>query len=257
MMVLVFILVIYRLLFYKVLIFDEGFYYQTNINNGKYYTYDDVEKAWINSGRSQNGEQGEYCNIALYNKKMIRFRVFYNDKKSVAYLIKRANTKTQSIKTNALKEKEDYLIDGKVFRKTRIMLDTVILAVVAFIDAFLIKEISFNFIIIPSIIIVIIIALFLFNYYLFFQIKIKKNSFYCRTTPFNERYYKYSEIADRRKVKRVVKHRSYGNGSLHRNYYFYFEFTDNKGEKHEFQYEQQIHEYEVNILKDRIEAAKS
>ena len=104
---------------------------------------------------------------------------------------------------------------------------------------------------------VIIIALFLFNYYLFFQIKIKKNSFYCRTTPFNERYYKYSEIADRRKVKRVVKHRSYGNGSLHRNYYFYFEFTDNKGEKHEFQYEQQIHEYEVNILKDRIEAAKS
>ena len=195
-MVLVFILVIYRLLFYKVLIFDEGFYYQTSINNGKYYTYDDVEKAWINSGRSQNGEQGEYCNIALYNKKMIRFRVFYNDKKSVAYLI-------------------------------------------------------------PSIIIVIIIALFLFNYYLFFQIKIKKNSFYCRTTPFNERYYKYSEIADRRKVKRVVKHRSYGNGSLHRNYYFYFEFTDNKGEKHEFQYEQQIHEYEVNILKDRIEAAKS
>ena len=102
-MVLVFILVIYRLLFYKVLIFDEGFYYQTSINNGKYYTYDDVEKAWINSGRSQNGEQGEYCNIALYNKKMIRFRVFYNDKKSVAYLIKRANTKTQSIKTNALK----------------------------------------------------------------------------------------------------------------------------------------------------------
>ena len=93
-MVLVFILVIYRLLFYKVLIFDEGFYYQTSINNGKYYTYDDVEKAWINSGRSQNGEQGEYCNIALYNKKMIRFRVFYNDKKSVAYLIKRANTKT-------------------------------------------------------------------------------------------------------------------------------------------------------------------
>ena len=182
-MVLVFILVIYRLLFYKVLIFDEGFYYQTNINNGKYYTYDDVEKAWINSGRSQNGEQGEYCNIALYNKKMIRFRVFYNDKKSVAYLIKRANTKTQSIKTNALKEKEDYLIDGKVFRKTRIMLDTVILAVVAFIDAFLIKEISFNFIIIPSIIIDIINALFLFNYYLFFQIKIKKNSFYCRTTP--------------------------------------------------------------------------
>lgn len=256
-MVLVFILAIYRLLFYKVLIFDEGFYYQTSINNGKYYTYDDIEKAWINSGRSQNGGQSEYCNIALYNKKMIRFQFFYNDKKGVAYLIKRANTKTQSIKTNTLKEKEDYLIDGKVFGKTRITFGMIILAVVAFIDAFFIKEIGFNMIIIPSIAIIIIIALFLFNYYLFFQVKIEKNSFYYQTTPFNGRYYKYSEIADCRKIKRVVRHRSYGNGSLHRNYYFYFEFTDNKGKKHKFQYERQIHEYEVNILKDRIEAAKS
>lgn len=89
-------------------------------------------------------------------------------------------------------------------------------------------------IIIPSIVIIIIIALFLFNYYLFFQVKIEKNSFYYQTTPFNGRYYKYSEIADCRKIKRVVRHRSYGNGSLHRNYYFYFEFTDNKGKNINF-----------------------
>ena len=50
----------------------------------------------------------------------------------------------------------------------------IILAVVAFIDAFFIKEIGFNMIIIPSIVIIIIIALFLFNYYLFFQVKIEK-----------------------------------------------------------------------------------
>ena len=104
---------------------------------------------------------------------MIRFQFFYNDKKGVAYLIKRANTKTQSIKTNTLKEKEDYLIDGKVFGKTRITFGMIVLAVVAFIDAFFIKEIGFNMIIIPSIVIIII-ALFLFNYYLFFQVKIEK-----------------------------------------------------------------------------------
>lgn len=105
---------------------------------------------------------------------MIRFQFFYNDKKGVAYLIKRANTKAQSIKTNTLKEKEDYLIDGKVFGKTRITFGMIVLAVVAFIDAFFIKEIGFNMIIIPSIVIIIIIALFLFNYYLFFQVKIEK-----------------------------------------------------------------------------------
>ena len=53
---------------------------------------------------------------------MIRFQFFYNDKKGVAYLIKRAKTKTQSIKTNTLKEKEDYLIDGKVLAKQELRL---------------------------------------------------------------------------------------------------------------------------------------
>ncbi len=255
-MVLVLILTIYRLLFYKVLISEEGFYYQTGISNGKYYSYTDVEKAWISSGRSQNGGQGEYCNVALYNKKVIRFPFFYNDEKGVDYLIKRANADTQSTRTNTLKEKDDYLIDGKFFGKTRIVLGIVILAVLAFIDVILIREIGFNFILIPSIAMGFAVALLLFNYYLFFQVKIGKDSFYCRTAPFNGQCYKYSEIADCRKIKRVVRHRGYGNGSLHREYYFYFEFTDNKGKKHKFQYEQQIHEYEVNVLKDRIEAAK-
>lgn len=255
-MLLLFILTIYRLLFYKVLISDDGFYYQTSIGNGKYYAYADVEKAWISSGTSQNGRQGEYCNIALYNKKVIRFPFFYNDEKSVKYLLKQANTQTQRRNTTAVTGKDEYLIDGKAFAKTRILLGVVILAVLAFIDVFLIREMGFNFIIIPSIAMGGVVALLLFNYYLFFQVKIEKDSFYCRTTPFNGQYYRYSEIADCREIKRVVRHRSYGNGSLHREYYFYFEFTDNKAKKHKFQYEQQIHEYEVNVLKDRIEAAK-
>lgn len=254
--VLVLILTIYRLLFYKVLISNEGFYYQTGIGNGKYYNYTDVEKAWISSGRSQNGGQGEYCNIALYNKNVIRFPFFHNDEKGVDYLIKRANADTQSMRTNTLIEKDDYLIDGKVFGKTRIVLGIVVLAVLAFIDVILIKEIGFNFIIIPSIAMGVAVALLLFNNYLFFQVKIGKDSFYCRTNPFNGQYCKYSEIANCRKIKRVVRYRGHGNGSLHRAYYFYFEFTDNRGKKHKFQYEQQIHEYEVNVLKDRIEAAK-
>ena len=132
----------------------------------------------------------------------------------------------------------------------------VILAVIAFIDAFLIKEIGFDFIIIPSIAMGVSVVLLLFNHYLFFQVKIEKDGFYCQTTPFNGHYYKYSEIADCREIKRVARYRGYGNGSSHRSYYFYFEFTNSKGKKHKFQYEQQIHDYEVNVLKDRIEAAK-
>ena len=54
-MALVFLLTIYRLIFYKVLIGADGFYYQTGVGNGKYYDYTDVEKVWISSGTSQNG----------------------------------------------------------------------------------------------------------------------------------------------------------------------------------------------------------
>lgn len=255
-MVLLLILTLYRLVFYKVLISDEGFYYQTGIGNGTYYSYTDVEKAWISSGISQNGGESESCTIALYTKKVIRFPFFYQDEKGVEYLIKRANADTQSTRTDALKEKDEYWIDGKAFGKIKILLGIVTLAVLAFLDVFLIQEIGFNFMTLLSTAMGAAAALLLLNRYLFFQVKIGKDRFYCRTTPFNGRYYKYSEIADCREIKRVVRHRGSGNGSLRRRYSFYFEFTDSRGKKHKFQYEQPIHDYEVKVLRDRIEMAK-
>ena len=253
---LILLLSIYRLVFYKVLIFEEGFYYQTGIGNGRYYAYTDVEKAWVSSGQSQDGRQGAYCHIALYHQKVIRFPFFYADEESVEYLVQLANTDTQTKETNAVKEKDEYRMDGKTFGKERLVLGMVILAVVAVINTLLIREIGFQFMIVANTVMGIIVALLLWNYSLFFQVQIEKDGFYCRTTPFNGRYYHYSEIADCREIKRVVRRRVYGNGSPHSHYYFFFEFTDNTGRKHKFQYDQQMYAYEVSILKDRIEAAK-
>ena len=81
---------IHRFLFYKVFIGKDGFYYQTGRKNGIYYTYENIEKAWISSGTAQNGFQEEYCNVEIENGPVIRFQFFNNDKKGIKYLIKQA-----------------------------------------------------------------------------------------------------------------------------------------------------------------------
>lgn len=127
---------VYRLIFYKVLIGKDGFYYQTGINNGKFYNYTEVKKAWINSGEAQNRANEDYCNIEISGIPVIRFRFFYADSKGIDYLVKRIETSTTKEKN---KENAEYLIDGKVFGKTRIVLGIVLLIILVFINIALIK----------------------------------------------------------------------------------------------------------------------
>lgn len=65
----------------------------------------------------------------------------------------------------------------------------------------------------------------------------------------------YCDITGCKEIKKTVKHHHRGSGS-YRTCHFYFEFMDKGGKKHKFQYEQQIHSYEVIVLKEHIEAAK-
>ncbi len=255
-MVLVLLLTIHSFFFYKVLIGEDGFYYQTNIGNGKYYAYRDVEKAWISSGTAQNGGQQDFCNIAVHGQSAIRFQFLYNDEKAVKYLVNCVNTATGRIKTDSADEKDEYLIDGKTFGKTKIGIGIIVIAILVFIDAFLVNEIGISFILIPNVAMGIAIAWFLFNDYLFYRIKIGKDGFYCRTNPFDGQYYKYEEIISCGEIKKVVRFYHHGHGSIHPTYYFYFEFTDVLGKTRKFLFEKSIYEHEVNVLKERIEKAQ-
>ena len=253
-MLLVFILTIYRFLFFKVLIGLDGFYYQTHIGNGKFYTYEKIDKVWSSSGKAQSGAKEHYCNISLKDGKMIRIPFQMADKKSINYLIKKGNNNTYSLRSVKKEKKERYVINGKTFGKARVFWILLFLAIVVFSDILIIKE--YNFIIIPGIIIGILSISLIFNYYLWFLVKIEKDGFYCRTTPFNGHYYKYNQIKDCRVVQKVVKHHRYNeSGSMNRAYYFFFVFHDITGNKHMFQFEEPIHEREINILKERIDSA--
>ena len=249
------ILSVERLLFFRVLIGSDGFYFQTHIGNGKFYAYEKADKAWISSGKTQRGAQEHYCNISLKDKEMLRIHFQYADEKGIKYLIKKVDTyRLKSVQTDKNDKNDTYVIDGKAFGKARLFLGLPIVAIIAISDIFIVQ--NFDFIIISSIIVCIIAILLIFSYNLWFIVKIDKDGFYCRTTPFNGHYYKYSQIEDCRIVQKVIKHHRYNeNGPMYKAYYFFFVFNDIEGKKHVFQFEEQIHEHEINILKERIDAA--
>lgn len=246
----------YRLAFFKVLIGKDGFYYQTGLSNGKLYNYTDVEKAWINSGEAQNRANEDYCNIEIRGMPVIRFQFFYADSKGIDYLIKRIETFAKKETTEHRNERAEYLIDGKVFGKTRIVIAIVLLIVVAIIDAVIINVTGQMYLAVPGVVMALFILIYLINSNMFFKVKIEENGFYCRTNPFNGQYYEYGEIIDCKRIKKIVRTRAHYYEAAQRRYYFFFEFTDVCGKTRRFLFEDPIHGHEVNILKERIEKAK-
>jgi len=248
---------IYRLTFFKVFIGKDGFYYQTSPSNGKFYSYAEVEKAWINSGEAQNRAQEDYCNIEIPGIPVVRFQFFYADSKAVDYLIKRIETTANIETAERRNEKAEYLIDGKVFGKTRIVIAIVLLIVVAIIDAVIIKATGHMYLAVPGVAMALFILIYLINSNMFFMVKIDAKGFYCRTNPFNGQYYEYDEITNCRRIKKVVRTRAHYYEAAERRYYFFFEFTDVRGKTRKFAFEDPIHGHEINVLKERIEKAQN
>lgn len=252
-MVLVFLLTLHRFFFYKVLIGEDGFYYQTNIGNGKFYSYREVEKAWMSSGTDQNGGTKQYCNIAVPGKSVIRFLFFFQDECAVNYLIGQVEQFFQNTESDGNREKEEYLIDGKVFGKMQMGIGAVIVAMIVSLNLFLVKKVGLTLIGNLGVVMALVVACLLCNRYFFFQVKIKKDGFYCRTNPFDGCYYTYEEIVACRTIRKIVRHRQGYWDAAQRRYYFFFEFTDFHGKNHKFQFEQEIYEQEIRVLKERIE----
>ncbi|MEG2036389.1 MAG: hypothetical protein RRZ93_00205 [Ruthenibacterium sp.] len=84
---------IYRAVFVKVLIGEEGVYHQTKPGNGKYYEYADIIKAWDSSGKCLNGTEEYYCNFMLANGQVIKFLYFACDDDGIEYFLKRVEKK--------------------------------------------------------------------------------------------------------------------------------------------------------------------
>ena len=248
-MVVVLIVTAYRLLFYKVLIAQDGFYYQTQIGNGGFHSFENIGKAWLSKGKDHSGHDSSYCNIETSEGKTIRFIVYYSDQKAAAYLVKRVEAVSARRKDDTDERRHLYRIDGKTFGAGQLIVSLVVVAVMSFFDLPLLlkggTETIFGLI---GVGISVYILLYSFLNYFCFLVTIEENGFYYKTTPFNGAFYRYQNIDRCWTVQKIYRRRR----SANRQYLFYFYFTDVAGKTRRFLYSDDIFKHEIQVLKDRI-----
>ena len=236
----------YGAMSFKLLVDKDGFYFRTKPGNGRYYRYREIRSMWLATDKETDLQQATYCNFETMDGKRSRFLVLDPHLDAVDYMIERVEA------VGASHEEDDrdreFVIPGK--RKVG---GLVIFAVLLFPVLYLI----FRWTSMPLILRMIPVAALLvptvqvFSRGLFFKLKIQKDGFYCRTNPFDGRYYRYGDILDCCLVEAergTRRHETY--------YAYYMKFTDRANRTHRVLYDKSLYEREMNELVARIERAK-
>ncbi|MBQ8828300.1 MAG: hypothetical protein IJZ90_04100 [Clostridia bacterium] len=82
---------VYRCLFVKLLIGEDGFYLRTKPGNGKYYDYTEITEAWESEGKSANGVVNYYLNYKTADGNTVKFPFNAAQSESAEYLLSRIN----------------------------------------------------------------------------------------------------------------------------------------------------------------------
>ena len=236
----------YGAMSFKLLVDKDGFYFRTKPGNGRYYRYREIRSMWLATDKETDLQQATYCNFETMDGKRSRFLVLDPQLDAVDYMIERVEA------VGASREEDDrdreFVIPGK--RKVG---GLVIFAMLLFPVLYLI----FRWTSMPLILRMIPVAVVLipvvkvFSHGLFFKLKIQKDGFYCRTNPFDGRYYRYGDILDCCLVEAergTRRHETY--------YAYYMKFTDCANRTHRVLYDKSLYEREMNELVARIERAK-
>lgn len=237
---------IYAELSFRLLVDESGFYFRTTLRDGRYYRYREIRSMWLATDKETDLQQATYCNFETMDGKRTRFLVLDPNLDAVDYMIERVEA------VGASREEDDrdreFVIPGK--RKVG---GLVIFAMFVFPVLYLI----FRWTSMPLILRIIPVAVVLipvvkvFSHGLFFKLKIQKDGFYCRTNPFDGRYYRYGDILDCCLVEAergTRRHETY--------YAYYMKFTDRANRTHRVLYDKSLYEREMNELVARIERAK-
>lgn len=236
----------YGAMSFKLLVDQNGFYFRTKPGNGRYYRYREIRSMWLATDKETDLQQATYCNFETMDGKRSRFLVLDPQLDAVDYMIERVEA------VGASREEDDrdreFVIPGK--KKVGGLM---IFAVLLFPVLYLI----FRWTSMPLILRIIPVAVVLipvvkvFSHGLFFKLKIQKDGFYCRTNPFDGRYYRYGDILDCCLVEAergTRRHETY--------YAHYMKFTDRANRTHRVLYDKSLYERKMNELVARIERAK-
>lgn len=236
----------YGAMSFKLLVDQNGFYFRTKPGNGRYYRYREIRSMWLATDKETDLQQATYCNFETMDGKRSRFLVLDPNIDAVDYMIERVEA------VGASHEEDDrdreFVIPGK--RKVGgLMIFAMLLFPVLYLIfrwtsmPLILRMIPFIAFLVPTVRV--------FSRGLFFKLKIQKDGFYCRTNPFDGRYYRYGDILDCCLVEAergTRRHETY--------YAYYMKFTDRANRTHRVLYDKSLYEREMNELVARIERAK-
>ena len=255
-MAIAFLLSVYSALFFKVFVAKDGFYFQTSPTNGRFYRYAEIYDMWLSSGRETNARQSTYCNFETVEGKRMRFLVLGSQIDAVDYMIERVETAGASRGEGEFDR--EIVITGK--KEAGFVLIPTILSVLMAVVAvmiFLASNLPPILVAIPIIFELVSLSQIL-SLALFYKVQIQKDGFYCRTNPFDGRYYRYSDILDCRLVESQRKFGSPYKRGVRQTYYFYdMKFVDRAHQTHRLPYNKSLYEGEIDELVARIERAHS
>ena len=256
-MAIAFLLSVYSALFFKVFVDKDDFYFQTAPGNGRFYRYAEICDMWLSSGRETNARQSTYCNFETAEGKRTRFLVLGSQIDAVDYMIERV----ESMGNKSGEDDLDWeiVITGK--KEAGFVVIPTILSLIMLV-VMVMLFLAWN---LPPIVIAVPVILELMSLSqilslgLFYKVIIQKDGFYCRTNPFDGRYYRYSDILDWRLVESQRKIGSrYNRGRIRKMYYFYdLKFVDCAHQTHRLPYNKSLYEGEIDELVARIERAHS
>lgn len=237
----------YGAMSFKLLVDQNGFYFRTKPGNGRYYRYREIRSMWLATDGMTDLQQATYCNFETMDGKRSRFLVLDPQLDAVDYMIERVEA------VGASREEDDrdreFVIPGKK-KVGGLMIFAVLLLPVLYSILFVWTSMPLILRIIP-VAVVLIPVVKVFSYGLFFKLMIQKDGFYCRTNPFDGRYYRYGDILDCCLVEAergTRRHETY--------YAYYMKFTDRANRTHRVLYDKSLYEREMNELVARIERAK-
>lgn len=236
----------YGAMSFKLLVDQNGFYFRTKPGNGRYYRYREIRSMWLATDKETDLQQATYCNFETMDGKRSRFLVLDPHLDAVDYMIERVEA------VGASREEDDrdreFVIPGKRKVGGLVIFSMFVFPVLYLIFRWtsmplILRMIPFIAFLVPTVRV--------FSRGLFFKLKIQKDGFYCRTNPFDGRYYRYGDILDCCLVEAergTRRHETY--------YAYYMKFTDRANRTHRVLYDKSLYEREMNELVARIERAK-
>lgn len=249
-----FVLALYRAIFFKVLIDKGGFFYQTAPGNGKYYNYCEIRKMWISSGKETNAQEMTYCNFETNDNKVSRFFFMGVDLDAVDYMMNQIETVENIAAVNVKDDGRDLVISGKVLGGWRIAVTVFILAILLLLTNSLVRYgVPLIACILPIVMATVSIVVSIVHN-MFYEIQIQRGGFYCRTNPFDGKYYRYTDIVDCKLIEKRKKFGSIrGSGTRETRYFYFFVFTDVNNKTRSILYDKALFEREMKVLLCRIE----